>query len=178
MIFTAATLNGCFVIDGQSHRDDRGFFARTMCRDEFAAHGLAADFVQANHSFNYRRGTLRGLHLQRPPHLEAKLMRCIRGASYNVVVDLRPDSPTYMRWEGFELSLENGRQIYVPGGCANGYQTLADDVDVIYQVTHVYTPAAEAGIRFDDPAFSIAWPEPVTAISDKDRSWPLYRDGI
>jgi dTDP-4-dehydrorhamnose 3,5-epimerase len=171
MLFSPTTLKDAMLIDIEKRGDDRGYFARTMCRDEFAAHGLVSDFVQANHSYNRSRGTLRGMHFQRSPHEEVKLVRCVRGAILDVIIDLRPDSPTYRKWEGFELSAENGRLLYVPGGFAHGFQTLVDDVDVTYQVSHPYTPAAEGGVRHDDPAFGIRWPEPVTVISPKDASW-------
>jgi len=171
MLFSPTTLKDAMLIDIEKRGDDRGYFARTMCRDEFAAHGLVSDFVQANHSYNRSRGTLRGMHFQRAPHEEVKLVRCVRGAILDVIIDLRPESPTYRKWEGFELSAENGRLLYVPGGFAHGFQTLVDDVDVTYQVSHPYTPAAEGGVRHDDPAFGIRWPEPVTVISPKDASW-------
>jgi dTDP-4-dehydrorhamnose 3,5-epimerase len=171
MLFSPTTLKDAMLIDIEKRGDDRGYFARTMCRDEFAAHGLVSDFVQANHSYNRSRGTLRGMHFQRSPHEEVKLVRCVRGAILDVIIDLRPESPTYRKWEGFELSAENGRLLYVPGGFAHGFQTLVDDVDVTYQVSHPYTPAAEGGVRHDDPAFGIRWPEPVTVISPKDASW-------
>jgi dTDP-4-dehydrorhamnose 3,5-epimerase len=171
MLFSPTTLKDAMLIDIEKRGDDRGYFARTMCRDEFAAHGLVSDFVQANHSYNRTRGTLRGMHFQRAPHEEVKLVRCVRGAILDVIIDLRPASPTYRKWEGFELSAENGRLLYVPGGFAHGFQTLVDDVDVTYQVSHPYTPTAEGGVRYDDPAFGIEWPEPVTVISPKDASW-------
>jgi len=171
MLFSPTTLKDAMLIDIEKRGDDRGYFARTMCRDEFAAHGLVSEFVQANHSYNRMRGTLRGMHFQRAPHEEVKLVRCVRGAILDVIIDLRPASPTYRKWEGFELSAENGRLLYVPGGFAHGFQTLVDDVDVTYQVSHPYTPTAEGGVRYDDPAFGIEWPEPVTVISPKDASW-------
>lgn len=172
MLFSPTTLNDVMLIDLERRSDDRGYFARTMCRDEFAAHNLVADFVQANHSYNRKRGTLRGMHFQRAPHEEVKLVRCVRGAIFDVIIDLRPDSSTYLKWEGFELSAENGRTLYIPGGFAHGFQTLVDDVDVIYQVSHPYTPGAEGGVRYDDPKFGIVWPEPVSVISPRDTAWP------
>ncbi len=175
MIFTPATLPGAVLIDIQRKHDERGYFARTMCRDEFASRELAADFVQSNHSFNRREGTLRGLHMQASPHAEVKLVRCVRGAIYDVIVDLRPSSPAYLRWEGFELSADNGRMLYVPEGFAHGFQTLCDDTDVTYQVSHPYVPGAEIGVRYNDPTFNIAWPLPVAVISPKDASWPDFR---
>ena len=171
MIFSPTTLKDATLIDIERRGDERGYFARTMCRDEFKAHGLVSDFVQANHSYNRKRGTLRGMHFQRAPHEEVKLVRCVRGAILDVIIDLRPESPTYMKWEGFELTADNGRLLYVPAGFAHGFQTLVDDVDVIYQVSHPYTPAAEGGVRYNDPKFGINWPEPVTVISEKDATW-------
>jgi len=171
MLFSPTTLKDAMLIDIERREDERGYFARTMCREEFRAHGLAADFVQANHSYNRRRGTLRGMHFQRAPHEEIKLVRCVRGAIFDVIIDLRPDSPTYMRWEAFELTAENGRSLYVPSGFAHGFQTLVDHVDVIYQVSHPHTPSAEGGLRYDDPKFGIVWPEQVTVIAPKDLAW-------
>lgn len=174
MIFTPATLDGAFLIDIERKEDERGYFARVMCRDEFSGFGLIADFVQANHSFNRRQGTLRGMHMQASPHAEVKLVRCVRGAIYDVIIDLRTSSPSYLRWEGFELSADNGRLLYIPEGFAHGFQTLCDETDVTYQVSHPYTPSAERGVRYNDPTFSIGWPLPVTAISSKDASWPDF----
>jgi len=174
MIFHRTALQDAYLIEIQKREDDRGYFARTMCRTEFAEHGLATDFVQTNHSYNRRRGTLRGMHFQRSPHAEAKLVRCVRGAIYDVIVDLRPQSPTYLQWQGFELTPENGHLLYVPEGFAHGFQTLVDDTDVTYQVSHSYTPTAEGGVRYNDPAFGIVWPEEVTVVSPKDASWPDF----
>ena len=175
MIFTKTDLQDAWLLDLERRSDDRGFFARTMCAQEFQAHGLKASFVQANTSFNHRRGTLRGMHFQRAPHAEVKLVRCLRGAICDVIIDLRPDSPTYRRWGGFELTQDNGRQLYVPEGFAHGYLTLRDDSEVSYLVTADYTPQAEGGVRYDDPAFGIIWPEAVTMISPKDAAWPDFQ---
>jgi dTDP-4-dehydrorhamnose 3,5-epimerase len=155
-------------------RDDRGFFARSFCENEFAAHGLHSVFVQQNNSQSLKKGTIRGLHYQTAPHAEVKVMRCLRGAIYNVIVDLRPTSRTYRRWQGFELTAENRRQLYVPEGFANGYQALTDEAEVAYLVSVPYAPGAEGGVRYDDPEFAITWPIEVTVVSDKDRAWPNF----
>ena len=173
MIFTPLSLAGAVLIDIERHEDERGFFARTLCAEEFAARGLQAAFVQDSLSHNRIRGTLRGLHLQRPPHAETKLVRCSRGAIYDVIVDLRPGSPTWGRWEGVVLSAENGRALYVPEGFAHGFLTLADETEVSYRISHPHKPEAATGLRYDDPRLGIVWPEPVAAISARDRSWPL-----
>jgi dTDP-4-dehydrorhamnose 3,5-epimerase len=145
-----------------------------VCSSDFPANGLVADFVQTSQSYNRKRGTLRGMHFQHPPHAEIKLVRCVQGAIFDVIVDLRPDSPTYLRWEGFELSLANGRALYVPEGFAHGFITLTNDTFVHYQISHPHTPEAAGGIRYDDPALAIAWPEPVTVISERDQAWPAF----
>jgi dTDP-4-dehydrorhamnose 3,5-epimerase len=172
MIFTETALAGAFIVDLQEIRDDRGFFARTFCAKEFEAHGLKPVIAQANMSFNHRAGTLRGLHYQRPPAAETKLVRCTAGAIWDVIVDIRPDSPTYMKYVGVELSAANRRALYVPEMFAHGYQTLTDGAEVVYSVGEFYTPGVEGGFRHDDPALGIDWPVPVTVISDKDASWP------
>jgi len=176
MIFTATELEGVFVLDIEAREDDRGFFARVFCVDELAAHGLATEFVQSNAGVSTRAGTLRGMHFQRAPHAEVKLVRCTAGAVYDVAVDLRPGSPTRRRWVGVELTADNRRQLYVPEGFAHGYQTLAADTELVYATTHRYAPDAATGVRFDDPAFGIGWPLPVTSISDADTSWPDYEE--
>ena len=155
--------------------DDRGFFARTFCAEEFAAAGLATVFVQQSFSYTARTGTVRGMHFQRVPHEEVKVIRCLTGAFHDVLIDIRPTSPTYMQWEGYELSAGDGCQLYVPTGFAHGFQTLAPVTEVGYMMTAYYAAEAAAGIRHDDPAFNIAWPLPITAISAKDQSWPDYR---
>jgi len=174
MIFTETELAGAFVIEPERREDDRGFFARSYCADEFEQHGLNPRVVNTNLSYNARRGTLRGMHFQRSPYEEAKLVRCTRGAIHDVIVDLRPGSPTYMRWIGVDLTADNYRLLYVPEGFAHGFQTLADDTDVTYQVSEFYTPGSEGGARYDDPAFGIEWPLAVTVISEKDASWPDF----
>ncbi len=174
MIFSETELSGAFVLDLEQREDDRGFFARAWDENEFRERGLNPRVVQCNVSFNHRAGTLRGMHLQNEPHAEAKLVRCTRGAIYDVIVDLRPDSATFKRWIGVELTEENRRLLYVPEGFAHGYQTLADATETFYQVSEFYTPGAEGGVRFDDPAFAIEWPREVTVISPKDAAWPDF----
>ncbi len=174
MIFTPTELKDATIIDLEPFHDERGFFARTWCQREFAEHGLVATVVQANMSYNRRKGTLRGMHFQREPHAETKLVRVVRGAIYDVIIDLRPDSPTFKRWIGVELTAENRRALYVPAGFAHGFQTLADDTEVFYQVSAFYTPGAEGGVRYDDPAFAVSWPLPVSVISAKDAAWPDF----
>lgn len=173
MIFHETTLKDAWLIDIEPRGDDRGMFARTMCREEFGKRGLLADFVQQNMSVSAMAGTIRGMHYQRPPYTEAKLVRCVRGAILDVIVDMRSESPTYLKHEGFELSAANRRQLYVPPGFAHSFQTLTDDIEVSYLVTAPYTPEAEGGVRFSDPLLAIRWPLPVTTISDKDAGWPL-----
>ncbi len=175
MIFERTKLEGAQVLELERRADERGFFARTLCRTEFTEHGLTADFVQANISYNARRGTIRGLHYQVAPHQEAKLVRCVRGAIWDVIIDLRPESATYLEWFGIELTADNRRQLYIPKDFAHGYQTLVDDSEVFYHVSDFYSPSAERGIRWNDPQFSIEWPEPADpTISPKDRQWPDY----
>jgi dTDP-4-dehydrorhamnose 3,5-epimerase len=168
MIFTETDIPGAFLIELERHGDDRGFFARAWCAHEFEAHGLNPRLVQVNLSFNERAGTLRGMHYQRAPHEEAKYVRCTRGAIYDVVLDLRPESPTYTRWAAVELSAQNGLSLYVPEGCAHGFQTLVDDTDVLYLVSEFYAPGSEGGVRWDDPAFGIEWRRQPTVISPRD----------
>jgi len=177
--FLATDVDGCFVVEPEPHVDERGFFARTFSADEFARLGLNPAVVECSVSFNERRGTLRGLHLQTPPHAEAKLVRCTRGRMFDVAVDLRPGSPSYLRWTAAELSADNRRGLYVPEGCAHGFLTLADATEVSYQISAGYSADAGEGYRWDDPAFGIAWPEvddDRLTISDRDRSWPLVSD--
>lgn len=174
MIFTETKLPGAYLIDIEKREDQRGFFARAWCQQEFEAHGLVPRVVQTNISFNKCQGTLRGMHYQAAPYAETKLVRCTRGAIYDVIIDLRPDSPTYKQWLGVELTAENYRMLYVPEGFAHGFQTLADNVEVTYQVSQFYTPQAEGGLRYNDPAFGIEWPVQVQVISDKDQNWPDF----
>lgn len=174
MIFTATKLPGVFLIEPEPRRDDRGHFARVWCAREFAERGLETRTAQANSAFSPRRGALRGLHYQLPPHAEVKLIRCTRGAVYDVIVDLRPDSPTHGQWISAQLTAENGCMLYAPEGCAHGYQTIVDNSELWYQASEFYAPADARGVRFDDPAFKISWPLPITAMSAADRSWPDY----
>ena len=173
MLFTETPLAGAFVIDIEHKSDARGFFARSFCRAEFEAYGLDPTVAQCNISFNHRRGTLRGLHYQVAPATEVKLVRCSRGAIYDVIVDLRPNSATYLQHIGVELSADNRRALYVPEIFAHAYQALTDDAEVIYQVSAMYAPGCERGLRFDDPRLGISWPLAVSEISEKDRAWPL-----
>ncbi len=175
MRFHLTTLSGAWLIDLQPIPDERGSFMRTFCEREFAAYNLETNFVQHSTSFSARRGTVRGMHFQRPPHEETKLVRCTGGRIWDVILDLRPSSPTFRRWEGLELSAEARNQLYIPKGFAHGFQTLSDDAEVHYLISTEYAPAAAAGVRHDDPAFPIDWPLPVAVISDKDRSWPDFR---
>lgn len=174
MKFIETKLPGAFVVEIEKREDSRGFFARTWCRREFEQHGLSTAVMQANLSFNRSRGTLRGMHYQAEPYGETKLVRCTQGAIYDVIIDLRPASPTYLQHVGVELSAGNFRMLFVPEMFAHGFQTLTDEAVVAYQVGQFYTPGAERGVRFDDPLFGIAWPLPVTVISDKDRTWPDF----
>jgi dTDP-4-dehydrorhamnose 3,5-epimerase len=173
--FQPTEIHGAWLVEPEQVRDDRGFFARTFCVDEFGARGLETSFPQHSVSHTARKGSLRGMHFQRAPHEEVKLVRCSRGAIWDVMVDLRPRSPSYRRWQGFELSSGNGRQLYIPKGVAHGFQTLTDDVEVGYLISERYRADAGAGVRYDDPAFGIAWPLPVSVISPKDAAWPDFR---
>jgi len=170
--FRETALAGAFVIDIQPSMDERGFFARIFCRDEFGAHGLQTELVQCAVSFNARCGTLRGMHYQVAPHAEAKLVRCTMGALHDVILDLRPGSPTFRKWVAIELTALNRRTLYIPEGVAHGFQTLAEDTEVFYQMSHAHVPEAARGVRFDDPLVGIKWPLPVTRIAEKDLAWP------
>ncbi|MGM3308141.1 dTDP-4-dehydrorhamnose 3,5-epimerase [Anabaena sp. WFMT] len=173
MIFTSTNLSGAFIIDLEEKSDSRGFFARTFCAQEFADHGLKSTVAQCNLSFNHQKGTLRGMHYQILPAAETKLIRCTQGAIYDVIIDMRPESPTYLSHIGVELTAENRRALYVPEMFAHGYQALTDGAEVVYQVGEFYTPGYERGLRYDDPLLEISWPLGVTEMSDKDRNWPL-----
>lgn len=177
MIFTATALQGAFVIEPERREDHRGFFARLWCQRELEERGLNSRVVQINVGFTPRQGGLRGMHFQLPPKQEVKVVGCTMGALYDVIVDLRVDSPTYRQWIGVELTAQGRRMLYVPAGCAHGYQTLTDNTEMYYQTSEEYTPEFARGVRYDDPAFGIAWPLPVTSISDADRSWPDFRNG-
>jgi dTDP-4-dehydrorhamnose 3,5-epimerase len=173
VIFTETVLTGAFILDVEERRDSRGLFARTYCRDEFEAHGLDPAVMQGNVSFNNLRGTVRGMHFQYPPAAETKVVRCTRGALVDVIVDLRPESPTYLRHIAVELTAENRRSLYVPRRFAHGYQALEDGTEVTYLTGARYTPALESGLRHDDPALAITWPLPPIELSEKDRAWGL-----
>ena len=177
MIFHPTPLAGAWTVALEPHRDERGLFARAFCAQEFGRQGLCTQFVQANISVNRSVGTVRGMHFQRAPHGEIKLVRCVNGAAFDVIVDNRPESPTFLRWFGAELSADNGLMMYVPEGFAHGYQVLTPGASLFYMVSRPHVPQAEEGLRVDDPAIGIAWPLPVTGLSPKDRNWPL-RSGV
>lgn len=175
MIFRETELKGAYIIEPERIEDERGFFARTWCRREFEAHGLNPRLVQASLSFNRRKGTLRGMHYQASPHEEVKLVRCTQGEIFDVIIDLRPASPTYCRHVAVRLSAENRLMLYIPEGLAHGFQVLADATEVHYQMSEFYHPESARGVRWDDPAFAIAWPQTdVRLISDRDRGWPDF----
>ena len=175
MIFAATQLDDAWLIEVEPREDQRGFFARTWCRQELAAQGLDTEIAQESLSYNRDCGTLRGLHFQRSPHEETKIVRCTRGGIFDVIVDLRPRSPTYLQWQGFELTAENRKALYVPKGFAHGFQTLTDEAEIAYQISAFYAPDSAGGYRYDDPEFGIAWPLPVTAISERDLEWPPFK---
>ncbi|MGQ3685078.1 MAG: dTDP-4-dehydrorhamnose 3,5-epimerase [Candidatus Loosdrechtia sp.] len=175
MIFVETPLQGSFIIIPERIKDIRGFFARTWCKKEFEAHGLNTVLTQSNIAFNHKKGTLRGMHFQKSPYEEIKLVRCTAGSIYDVIIDLRSHSSTYMKWTGVELTAENLKMLYVPAGFAHGYQTLADNSEVFYQVSQYYTPEAEDGVRWNDPAFQIEWPDDYRIISEKDQKWPDFK---
>jgi dTDP-4-dehydrorhamnose 3,5-epimerase len=175
MIFKETKLKGAFIIDLEKHQDDRGFFARTFCKQEMEAHGLISSVAQANMSLSKIRGTLRGMHYQKSPFEETKLVRCTRGGLYDVIIDLRTDSPTYKKWIGIELTADNFRMLYVPQKFAHGFITLTNDTEATYMVSQFYSPGSELGIRWNDPQFSIQWPIDVQVISEKDSNWPDFK---
>jgi dTDP-4-dehydrorhamnose 3,5-epimerase len=172
MRFTDTTLAGAYLIEQERHADERGYFARTWCAREFAEHGLETALAQCSVSFNRRKGTLRGLHYQVPPFAEVKLVRCTRGALYDVAVDLRPDSPTFRWWIGVELTEDDGRALYVPPGCAHGFYALADATEITYLISAPYEAEASRGVRWDDPFHGVTWPGPVEVIASRDRDYP------
>jgi len=174
MVFTETPLKGAYLVDVERRVDSRGFFGRAWCQQEFEGQKLTAHLTQANIGFSEKRGTLRGMHYQATPYQEVKLVRCTMGAIYDVIIDLRPDSPSYRQWFGVELTAETRRMLYVPEGCAHGYQTLADASEVFYQTSQFYSPEWARGVRYDDPQFGISWPTEVRTISDADSNWPLY----
>jgi dTDP-4-dehydrorhamnose 3,5-epimerase len=173
MRFTELPLKGAYVIDAEPHEDNRGLFARTFCGREFYEHGLAEKFVQCSTSWNGREGTVRGMHYQLPPACEAKLVRCTAGSLWDVIVDLRPDSPTHLQHAGIELTARNRLSLYIPEMFAHGYQTLEDGTEIFYQMSEFYAPELSAGLRYDDPKLGITWPRPVSLVSEKDRNLKL-----
>jgi dTDP-4-dehydrorhamnose 3,5-epimerase len=175
VIFSLTPLAGAFVIEPEPVTDTRGLFARTWCQREFDAHGLETRLVQCSTSFNKRKGTLRGMHYQTPPFAETKLVRCTRGSMYDVILDLRPDSPTFGCHFGVVLTADDRKAVYIPTGLAHGFQTLEDDTEVLYQISEFYSPEHSQGVRWDDPAFQIAWPADERTISERDRSYPDFR---
>jgi dTDP-4-dehydrorhamnose 3,5-epimerase len=175
MIFTETGLKGSFIIEPEKKEDERGYFARSFCQDEFFSHGLKSEVKQCNISFNINAGTLRGMHYQLAPYQEAKLIRCTQGAIYDVIIDIRPDSPTYCQWMAIELSEENMKMLYVPEGFAHGFQTLEENTGVFYQMFEFYHPESATGIRWNDPVLNIFWPEAVRMISDRDKYYPDFK---
>lgn len=174
MIFTETKLNKAYIIEIKKIEDERGFFGRSWCKNELEEHGLNANMAQANTSFSFKKGTLRGMHFQVHPFQETKLIRCVRGAIYDVIIDLRPESSTFKQWIGTELSAENYKMLYVPEGFAHGFLTLTDNAEVYYNVTAFYTPGAERGIRWNDPQFKINWPFQPLIVSEKDNEHPGF----
>lgn len=174
MIFEETKLKGAYLIDLERISDERGFFSRHWCAREFASNGLNQAVAQVNIGHNAKKGTVRGMHYQVIPNAEAKLVHCSRGALYDVIIDLREGSPTKGQWFGVELTADNGRMLYVPEGFAHGYQTLEDETDLVYQTSQFYAKESATGVRFNDPAFEIVWPLPVSLISSGDQRWPDY----
>jgi dTDP-4-dehydrorhamnose 3,5-epimerase len=170
MIFTETELKGAFILDVKRFEDERGFFGRTYCAQEFEEYGLNTNVIQCNISFNKKKGTLRGMHMQLAPHAETKLVRCTQGAIYDVIVDMRANSATFKQWIGVELTADSYRMLYIPEGFAHGFFTLQDNTEITYQLSNSYVPAAERGYRWDDPAFNIQWPAEPSVISEKDKS--------
>lgn len=175
MNFQPTTIPGLWRVILDRSVDERGSFARSFCREEFAAHGLECEFVQSSTSVTTVTGTLRGMHFQIAPHAEVKLVRCVRGRIYDVVADLRPESTSYLRWQAFELGQTEDVSLHIPAGCAHGFQTLCPDVEVTYSMSTMFKPGSASGFRPDDPAFAIAWPCPVTVLSSKDATWPAFK---
>jgi dTDP-4-dehydrorhamnose 3,5-epimerase len=174
MIFQETKLKGAFIIEPERLEDERGFFARTWCKREFKTHGLNPELVQCNISFNKKRGTLRGMHYQVAPCEEVRLVRCTMGAIFDVTIDLRPDSQTFKQWFSVELTVENRKMLYIPEGFAHGFITLEDNTEVFYQMSEFYAPECARGVRWNDPAFNILWPEDVVEISDRDKQYPDF----
>lgn len=178
MIFNPTFIKDLFTIDLNLYKDDRGWFTRTFCKEEFTKAGLDVNWVQMNHSHTTQKGTLRGMHFQNPPYSEIKLVRCISGGVYDVAIDLRKDSITFLKWFGVELSAENRKMIYIPDGFAHGFLTLADNCEIIYHHSSYYTPGAEGGIKFDDPLVNINWPLAVNEISERDKKHPYLTENF
>lgn len=178
MVFTETPIKGAFIIDLQPHTDKRGFFARVFCARELATIGIKMQIVQTNLSFNRKKGTLRGLHYSVPPAAEAKLVRCLKGGIFDVIVDIRKDSPTFLTKFALELTAENRKALYVPEMVVHGFQTLTDDVEVYYQMSEFYLPEVQRGLRYDDPTLNIAWPLPVSEISERDLQLPFWADQV
>ena len=174
MTFHETPLSGAYVLELHRIEDERGFFGRIWCRNELAERGLVNGIAQSNAGFSHRKGTLRGLHFQVAPHPEVKIVRCTRGAVFDVIVDLRPESPTFKRWYGVELTADNYKMIYAPEGFAQGYLTLQDNSEIYYHTSACYAPKSASGVRYNDPAFAIEWPIPVEVISEQDKNWPDY----
>jgi dTDP-4-dehydrorhamnose 3,5-epimerase len=178
MIFTETPLKGAFVIEPEIIKDERGFFARTFCQEEFTSRGLNPNVAQCNISFNSKKGTLRGMHYQTEPYAEVKLVRCTRGTIYDVIIDLRPNSATSKKWFAVELSADNRKMLYIPEGFAHGFQTLEDTTEVFYQMSEFYHIEYARGVRWDDPAFGIKWPTGRRIIADRDRDHPDFRETV
>jgi dTDP-4-dehydrorhamnose 3,5-epimerase len=175
MLFKETKIKGAFIIEPERFEDERGFFARTCCKREFEDHGLNSNLIQCNISFNNKKGTLRGMHYQCDPHAETKLVKCIRGSIYDVIIDLRPDSETYKQWFAVELNRDNYKMLYIPKNFAHGFLTLEDNTEVFYQMSASYHPECARGVRWNDPAFSIHWPAEVSIMSDRDRDCPDFK---
>ena len=175
MIFTPTKIRGAFILDPERIEDERGFFARAWCQTEFQEHRIDSHHVQSNLSFNKRKGTLRGMHYQRAPHEETKIVRCTMGSLYDVAVDLRPDSPTFKQWVGATLTAQNRQLLVIPPGCAHGFLTLEDNTEIFYQMSAYYAPTHAAGVRWNDPAFAIHWPAEVIVMIDRDRQYPDFK---
>ena len=178
MKFLQTPLKDSYVVSLSAFSDDRGWFARTYCENEFIENGLEVKWVQMNHSYTAKKGTIRGMHFQLPPYREIKMVRCVRGKVFDVIIDIRGDSATFLQWYGVELTPDAMNMIYIPEGFAHGFQTLTDDSELIYHHSAFYTPGAEGGIRFDDPAVSIEWPVSVTSVSDRDLSHPMLTENF
>lgn len=178
MIFTPTILAGSYVIDLTPFTDSRGWFARAYSKDEFQQIGHTKEWIQMNHSMTFKSGSIRGMHYQLPPYSEIKMVRCIAGTVYDVIVDLRKDSATFMQWFGVDLSAQNKKMIYIPEGFAHGFQALTEDCELIYHHTALYTPAAEAGLRYNDPILNIKWPLPLTEMSERDKNHPFQHAGF